>query len=254
MTAVPPKILVVEDAPSIRHLLVRFLAQKNYRLAEAGDGTTALELFEQFEPDLVILDINLPDMLGFNLCELMQRRRDVFVLILTGRTDSQDKREGFLRGADDYLTKPFDLEEVAWRVQAILKRQRRTDTAGESALIFEDLAIDPQRREVKLDDQPVKLTVLEFNLLYWLASHPGRVWTRSELLQQVWHTDYEGGQRVVDVHIRQIRQKIENNRLGMSFIETVRGIGYKFHPLTNQVSQARSDSEKIKSIRTTAYP
>ncbi|MGK7937626.1 MAG: response regulator [Xenococcaceae cyanobacterium] len=222
------KILVVDDDPAIRNLIFRFLSQKNYQVESANDGQSALKMFDQFNPDLVILDVNLPDALGYNLCEDMQERTDVFILMLTSRSDAADKKEGFLKGADDYLTKPFDLQELEYRVKAILKRQRTVTASEKQPLIFNNMSIDPVRREVKINDELIILTALEFDLLHFLASRPGRVWRRDELIQNVWDYEYVGDQRVVDVHIGQIRKKIELDVAEPSFIQTVRGVGYKF--------------------------
>ena len=222
------KILVVDDDPAIRNLIFRFLSQKNYQIESANDGQSALKMFDQFNPDLVILDVNLPDALGYNLCEDMQERTDVFILMLTSRSDAADKKEGFLKGADDYLTKPFDLQELEYRVKAILKRQRTVTASEKQPLIFNNMSIDPVRREVKINDELIILTALEFDLLHFLASRPGRVWRRDELIQNVWDYEYVGDQRVVDVHIGQIRKKIELDVAEPSFIQTVRGVGYKF--------------------------
>lgn len=222
------KILVVDDDPSIRNLIQRFLSKQNYQVESAEDGKTALTVFEQFNPDLVILDVNLPDTIGYNLCQEMQNRTKVFVLMLTSRADEADKIRGFSQGADDYLTKPFSLGELEVRVGAILKRQRVVTTAEKQRLVFEKLVIDPERREVTIDNQLIPLTALEFDLLRFLASHPGRVWRRSELIQEVWDYEYVGDQRVVDVHIGQIRKKIEIDVTQPILIQTVRGVGYKF--------------------------
>lgn len=222
------KILVVDDDPAIRNLIQRFLSKQNYQVESAEDGKTALAVFEQFNPDLVILDVNLPDALGYNLCEQMQTMTKVFVLMLTSRADEADKIRGFSQGADDYLTKPFSLAELEVRVGAILKRQRAVSTAEKQRLTFEKLVIDPERREVTLNNQLIPLTALEFDLLRFLASHPGRVWRRSELIQEVWDYEYVGDQRVVDVHIGQIRKKIEIDVTQPILIQTVRGVGYKF--------------------------
>ena len=222
------KILVVDDDPSVRNLIQRFLSKQNYQVDSAEDGKTALAVFEQFNPDLVILDVNLPDMIGYNLCQEMQNRTKVFVLMLTSRADEADKIRGFSLGADDYLTKPFSLTELEVRVGAILKRQRTVNAAEKQRLVFEKLVIDPQRREVSLNNQLIPLTALEFDLLRFLASHPGRVWRRSELIQEVWDYEYVGDQRVVDVHIGQIRKKIEIDATQPVLIQTVRGVGYKF--------------------------
>src|SRR6476661_3617101 len=201
----PVKILVVDDDPAIRNLIHRFLSQQGYQVESGEDGRTGLELFEQLNPDLVVLDVNLPDTTGYKLCQEMQRRTGVFVLMLTSRTDEADKMKGFAEGADDYITKPFS---------------------------FGELLIDPVRREVILGSQIVALTALEFDLLYCLASKPGRVWRRSELLHEVWDYEYVGADRVVDVHIGQIRRKIELDPNQLPMIQTVRGVGYKFEPTT----------------------
>lgn len=224
----PAKILVVDDDPAIRTLIHRFLSKNEYEVQSAEDGKAAMSTFDQFNPDLVILDVNLPDATGYNLCQDMQSRTGVFVLMLTSRADEADKIRGFSQGADDYLTKPFSLGELEVRVQAILKRQRPVTTAEQQCLRFNDLSIDPVRREVMLNADLVALTALEFDLLYFLASHPGRVWRRSELIQKVWDYEYVGDQRVVDVHIGQIRKKIEIDTSQPALIQTVRGVGYKF--------------------------
>ncbi|AFZ07846.1 two component transcriptional regulator, winged helix family [Oscillatoria nigro-viridis PCC 7112] len=228
----PVKILVVDDDPAIRNLIHRFLSQQGYQVESGEDGRTGLELFEQLNPDLVVLDVNLPDTTGYKLCQEMQRRTGVFVLMLTSRTDEADKMKGFAEGADDYITKPFSLVEIGARVAAILKRKRIVTPAEQQTLTFGELLIDPVRREVILGSQIVALTALEFDLLYCLASKPGRVWRRSELLHEVWDYEYVGADRVVDVHIGQIRRKIEPDANQISMIQTVRGVGYKFEPTT----------------------
>jgi two-component system OmpR family response regulator len=222
------KILVVDDDPAVRNLIHRFLAKQNYQMESAEDGKTALTLFEQFDPDLVILDVNLPDANGYNLCQEMQSRTKVFVLMLTSRTDEADKIRGFTQGADDYITKPFSLGELGVRVEALLRRIRERTPAEQQCLVFDKLVIDPVRREVTLNADIVPLTALEFDLLHFLASHPGRVWRRAELIQEVWDYEYVGDQRVVDVHIGQIRKKIEVDTSQPNLIQTVRGVGYKF--------------------------
>ncbi|MBD1830142.1 response regulator transcription factor [Microcoleus vaginatus GB1-A2] len=228
----PVKILVVDDDPAIRNLIHRFLSQQGYQVESGQDGETGLELFEQLNPDLVVLDVNLPDTTGYKLCQEMQRRTGVFVLMLTSRTDEADKMKGFAEGADDYITKPFSLVEIGARVAAILKRKRIVTPAEQKSLTFGELLIDPVRREVILGSQIVALTALEFDLLYCLASKPGRVWRRAELLHEVWDYEYVGADRVVDVHIGQIRRKIEPDATQISMIQTVRGVGYKFEPTT----------------------
>ena len=226
------KILVVDDESAIRNLIHRFLGKQDYLVESAEDGKSALAMFESFNPDLVILDVNLPDVTGYSLCQEMQSRTNVFILMLTSRTDESDKVRAFSQGADDYITKPFSLVELGARIGAILKRQRTVITAEQQCLVFSNLAIDPVRREVKLNEDLVPLTALEFDLLHFLASNPGRVWRRSDLIQQVWDYEYVGDQRVVDVHIGQIRKKIEIDTSQPALIQTVRGVGYKFESPT----------------------
>lgn len=222
------KILVVDDETAIRNLIHRFLSKQDYQVESAEDGKSALATFESFNPDLVILDVNLPDANGYTLCQEMQSRTGVFILMLTSRTDESDKVRAFTQGADDYITKPFSLVELGARIGAILKRQRTVTTAEQQCLVFSNLVIDPVRREVKLNDDLIPLTALEFDLLHFLAGNPGRVWRRSDLIQQVWDYEYVGDQRVVDVHIGQIRKKIEIDTSQPALIQTVRGVGYKF--------------------------
>ena len=226
------KILVVDDESAIRNLIYRFLGKQDYLVESAEDGKSALAMFESFNPDLVILDVNLPDVTGYSLCQEMQSRTNVFILMLTSRTDESDKVRAFSQGADDYITKPFSLVELGARIGAILKRQRTVITAEQQCLVFSNLAIDPVRREVKLNEDLIPLTALEFDLLHFLASNPGRVWRRSDLIQQVWDYEYVGDQRVVDVHIGQIRKKIEIDTSQPALIQTVRGVGYKFESPT----------------------
>ncbi|NJN71337.1 MAG: response regulator transcription factor [Limnothrix sp. RL_2_0] len=224
------RILVVDDDPAIRNLIVRFLSQKNYEMESAADGKSAWATFQSFKPNLVILDVNLPDILGYALCEQMQGFQDVYILMLTSRTDASDKIRGFSQGADDYLTKPFDILELEYRVSAILRRQRidPLPTANSDSLDFSNLTIDPVRRRVTVANSEVHLTALEFDLLYFLAKNANKVWRRSELIQEVWGYDYVGDQRVVDVHIGQIRRKLETSTQPQATIKTVRGVGYVF--------------------------
>ena len=228
----PIKILVVDDEPAIRKLIHRFLSQ-DYQMESAEDGQSAIAKFDRFNPDLVVLDVNLPDTTGFELCKEMQDRTNVFVLMLTSQTSEESKIKGFDLGADDYLTKPFSLVELGARVKAILKRPRVEATPELTLnLDFGELSIDPIKREVVLNEQLVQFTALEFDLLHFLATHPNRAWRRTELLQKVWQYDsYESldyaDQRVVDVHIGNIRRKVDKKNL---LIKTVRGVGYKFIP------------------------
>ncbi|OUL28932.1 DNA-binding response regulator [Nostoc sp. RF31YmG] len=230
--ATNPKILVVDDDYGVRNLIYRFLSRK-YHIESAADGKTALSLFEQFNPELVILDWNLPDTTGYNLCQEMQRRTNVLVMILTSRTEEADKIKILGAGADDFITKPFSLAEVELRIQALLRRVRTINPSTTQRLVFHQLAINPDGREVTLNDKPLSLTALEFNILHFLASHPGQAWSRPQLIQKIWGCDYVGDGRVVDVHIGQLRKKMEVDTNVPEYIKTVRGYGYKFEPPEN---------------------
>jgi len=231
------KILIVDDDFAIRNLIGRFLTSQGYLTQLAEDGKTGLALFSSFNPDLVILDVNLPDSNGYTLCAEMQEQTGVIVLMLTSRDDEADKLRGFAQGADDYITKPFILSELGARVAALMKRLQRSsqvNVISNTPLQVGDLVLDPRGREVLFLDQSVPLTALEFDLLQFLMSHLGRVWRRSELVEQVWKGQSIGDNRVVDVHISQIRKKLEKidpNFKSAELIQTVRGVGYKLESL-----------------------
>lgn len=224
-----PKIMIVDDDFSVRNLVHRFLSRK-YQIEPAADGKSAMVLFEQFNPALVILDWNLPDANGYKLCQEMQSRTNVLVLILTSRNDEADKIKILAAGADDFMTKPFSLAEIEVRIEALLRRIRYIQPHQSQRLVFKQLAINPEGREVTLNDKPLALTALEFNILHFLASHPGQAWSRPQLIQKIWGCDYVGDGRVVDVHIGQLRKKMETDSSTPAFIKTVRGYGYKFEP------------------------
>ena len=234
------RILIVEDELSIRTLLRRYLEQQGYTVEVAESGAVAMEHFRAFKPNLVVLDLNLPDMNGYELCPKMQQETGVYVLMLTSRVDTADRLQGFHLGADDYITKPFNLPEVGARVGAILKRQRSVaaSTTVEQPLYFEGLSIDPEQRKVSRGDDILPLTALEFDLLYTMASNPGKVWRRGELIDAVWEDEHDGDERVVDVHIGQIRKKIERQVDQPSYIRTVRGVGYKFEGVPSSGSDS----------------
>ncbi|MBD2094171.1 response regulator transcription factor [Trichocoleus sp. FACHB-591] len=223
------RLLIVEDDFAIRNLLQRFLGRQNYYTEAVADAQTALATFETFNPDLVILDVILPDMLGFNVCERMKRQcSNIPVILLTSLTAVEEQMTG-LQWADAYITKPFDLQLLEKQIQAILRLSETSVTPVKSPhLVFDDLIIDPIRREVLRNHQPVPLTALEFDLLYCLAKQPQQAWNREKLIQAVWKHQFVGDGRVVDVHIGQIRKKIEPDLKQPTFIQTVRGFGYKF--------------------------
>jgi two-component system, OmpR family, alkaline phosphatase synthesis response regulator PhoP len=229
LPATNPKILVVDDDNGVRNLIYRFLSRK-YHIESAADGKTALTLFDKLNPDLVILDWNLPDTTGYQLCQEMQRRTNVLVMILSSRTDEADKIKILSAGADDFMSKPFSLAEVEVRVQALLRRIRTINSSPAQRLVFHQLIINPDSREVILNDKPLPLTALEFNILHFLASHPSQAWSRTQLIQKIWGCEYVGDGRVVDVHIGQLRKKMEVDTNLPEYIKTVRGYGYKFEP------------------------
>lgn len=223
------KILVVEDDDPIRTLLHCFLNQI-YQVKVAADGQTALEIFEEFNPVLVILDWNLPDTTGYKLCQEMQKRTNVLVAILSSRTAQEDRIKIMKAGADDFMCKPFSLEELAVRVEVLLRRARSVTPPH---LIFGQLAIDLVGRQVRVKEQILTLTALEFEILCFLATHSGKAWSRQQLIERVWgwQSNYATEERVVDVHIGQIRRKMAKVDAAVpNFIQTVRGYGYTFAP------------------------
>lgn len=219
---------------AIRNLISSFFKYNNYQVESALDGKTALKLFAEFKPDLVILDVNLPDIRGFKLCQEM-RKSGVFVIMLSCMTDTNYILEGFEKGADDYITKPFNLQILKAKIEALFQRKMEYGpivTPAKQYLVFNTLVIDCQRRQVTLNDFSVPLTALEFELLYFLAIHPNQVWERNELISEVWKKDREAGdERKVDIHIGHIRKKIED--LDGKLIKTIWGKGYMFEPPAN---------------------
>jgi two-component system alkaline phosphatase synthesis response regulator PhoP len=222
-------ILVVDDEQPIVELVASYLAAEGFAVHRAHDGPSALTLARSLRPDLVVLDVMLPGIDGVEVCRRLHKETSVYVLMLTARVDEVDKLIGLSVGADDYMTKPFSPRELVARVKAILRRNRAP--AGKPSerppLQFAALSIDPERREVTCGGAAVELTPREFDLLYALASHPGRVFTREELLQRVWGPDFAGIDRVVDVHVGTLRRKLEDDG-GPPLVQTVRGVGYKF--------------------------
>lgn len=219
------KILVVDDEQSIIDLVSAYLRQDGYEVYTATDGPGGLKAARAFKPDLVVLDVMLPGMDGLEVLAHLRRESDVYVILLTARSEETDKIVGLSMGADDYLAKPFSPRELVARIKAALRRLRNGIGPAEvSTLAFHHVRIDIGRRQVSVDDQPVELTSTEFDLLKTLAEHNGRVLSREQLLQQVWGYDFYGEDRVVDVHVGHIRQKLGDGR----FIVTVRGVGYRF--------------------------
>jgi two-component system alkaline phosphatase synthesis response regulator PhoP len=223
------KILVIDDEPSIVKLVEAYLKPEGYEVLTATDGDSGLKSARAFKPDLLILDVMLPGMDGIELLSRLRRESDVYVILLTARTEETDKIIGLSVGADDYVTKPFSPRELTARVKAALRRIQTGAAARSetSVLAFRHMRIDSGARQVTVDDHPIELTALEFDLLRALAENRGRVLTREQLLEKVWGGEYFGETRVVDVHLGHVRQKI-----GDQFITTVRGVGYRFEDET----------------------
>jgi two-component system, OmpR family, alkaline phosphatase synthesis response regulator PhoP len=221
-------ILVVDDEETIQKAVSAYLKAEGYTVYSVMDGRQALPAFQRYKPQLVILDVMLPGIDGFEVLQQLRRESDVYVLMLTAKSEEADRVIGLTVGADDYLTKPFSPRELVARVKAILRRGRSSSPNTESNLLFKHIQIDIQRRAVLRDDQEVELTALEFELLKALASYAGVVFSRTQLLERVWGYDFYGDERTVDVHIGRIRQKLENDPSNPQFVQTVRGVGYKF--------------------------
>src|SRR3990170_1577256 len=223
-----PRVLVVDDEESIVDLLTAYLVQEGFQVGAAADGPTALAKARTFRPDVVVLDIMLPGLDGIEVLRRLRSESPVYVVMLTAKSEEVDKVVGLSVGADDYVTKPFSPRELTARLRALLRRGRGTLAEEPRGLAFRRLRVDPARREVWKDEAPVELTTLEFDLLYALALYPGRVLSREQLLERVWGHDYFGDDRVVDAHIKKLRHKLGDDASQPQFIQTVRGIGYKF--------------------------
>jgi two-component system alkaline phosphatase synthesis response regulator PhoP len=222
-----PIILVVDDEPTLLTTVRVYLEQEGYLVHTALDGPSALKAARAFRPHLIVLDIMLPGIDGLEVLRRLRQESDVYVLMLTARADETDKIVGLTVGADDYLTKPFSPRELAARVKAILRRDRGVGP-GEPTLAFIRLRIDPEARRAWKDNELLDLTPIEFDLLYALARHRGRVLSREQLVEQVWGHDYYSDERVVDVHIGRLRKKIQDDPANPTLIVTVRGAGYRF--------------------------
>jgi two-component system alkaline phosphatase synthesis response regulator PhoP len=222
------KVLVIDDDQSIVDLLSTYLKREGFQVDAAGDGVAGLSKAHQFRPDVVILDIMLPDLDGLEVLRRLRGTSSAYVLMLTAKAEETDKIVGLSAGADDYVTKPFSPREVTARIRAILRRGRGADASAAGVLVFHTVRIDPARREVRKGDVRVDLTTREFDLLHALASYPGHVLSREQLIARVWGADYFGDDRVVDAHVKDLRRKLGDDPSRPRLIETVRGIGYKF--------------------------
>jgi two-component system, OmpR family, response regulator len=221
-----PRILVVEDDQNMQSALPYSLAKEGYEVISAADGAQALALARKNPPDLVLLDVMLPVMSGLEVCRILRAESQVPIIMLTARTEETDKVAGLDLGADDYLTKPFGMRELLARVRALLRREQRAKPAG-AILSFDNITIDHGRHTVTRNGAALELTPKEFDLLTFLAQHRGLVFSREQLLTRVWGYDYGGGTRTVDVHVRWLRQKLEQDPENPRHLLTVRGTGYK---------------------------
>jgi len=220
-------VLVIDDEPKIREVLRHYLIADGFEVAEAASGEEGLDRMQSLHPDVVVLDVRLPGKDGFEVLAELRRTSSAYVLMLTARAEEIDRLLGLSLGADDYVVKPFSPREVSARVKALLRRSRSPETAADDLLEVGRLRIDQARRLVTLSGSQIELTVLEFDLLATLASAPGRVFTRRQLLERVWGWDFFGDERVVDVHIRNLRQALGDDAQNPSVVATVRGVGYK---------------------------
>ena len=217
------KILLIEDEPSIINLVTAYLKQENYEVQTASDGISGLKIARTFRPDLLVLDIMLPQMDGLEVLTHLRRESNLYVILLTAKAEETDKVIGLSLGADDYVTKPFSPRELVARIKAALRRIHAEVPSADTSLHFPRLRIDPASHQVWFDEQLVELTATEFQILLTLAEHPRQVLSREQLLEKVWGGNFYGEERVVDVHLGNLRRK-----LGGGFIATVRGVGYRF--------------------------
>jgi DNA-binding response OmpR family regulator len=241
----PYRVLLVEDDTTLRETVAYNLRAQGYEVLLAADGYQALDAARREQPDLMLLDVMLPGIDGFEVCRVLRKESSLPILMLTARSDEVDRVVGLEMGADDYLTKPFSMRELLARVKALLRRAEliREELAaaqGEAAasaapppgraetLVFDDLAIDLSRREVRMAGQPVRMKPKEFDLLLFLARHQGIALSRDLILERVWGWTFDGASRTVDVHVRWLREKIEPDTADPARIVTVRGIGYRF--------------------------
>ena len=225
-------ILVVDDDPTIRDVLERYLQREGFAVLTAADGQTALQKADSERPDLVVLDLMLPHVDGWEICRRLRAESTVPVLMLTARGEEYERILGLGLGADDYVTKPFSPGEVVARIQAIFRRiemARSPAPLSAETIHIGEIVIDPSVRQVTVKGQPVTLTAKEFDLLHYLASHPHQVFSREQLLDQVWGYTYAGETSTVTVHVRHLREKIETDAANPRLIETVWGVGYRFN-------------------------
>ena len=220
-------VLVVDDEPIVREVVVSYLVRDGYQTLEAGDGIEAKRLLNQSTPDLVVLDLMLPGIDGLALCRWIRSQHDIPVIMLTAKTEEADRIVGLELGADDYVTKPFSPRELVARIRTVLRRAN-PDAPTRNTLAVGSLAIDAGSRVVTRDGKPVKLTAREFELLWFLASHPRQVFSRDQLMDRVWGYEAAFDTGTVTVHVRRLREKLEVDPANPAHLETVWGVGYRF--------------------------
>ena len=222
-----PTVLVVDDETPLRDLIRAYLERDGYTVVEASTGKEALSAAALHNPDIIVLDLMIPEIDGTEVCRRIRTSSDVYIIMLTAKADEVDRVVGLEVGADDYLTKPFSPRELVARVRALLRRPR-TQVVAVRVLRFGDLTIDVDGHEVRVGNEIITLTATEYRLIALLASTPGRMYSRAQLLEHVWGSTYYGDDRLVDVHIANARRKIQENSTSQPFIETVRGAGYRW--------------------------
>jgi two-component system, OmpR family, response regulator VicR len=230
-------ILVVDDEPNILEVVSAYLRRELYNVVTATDGEAAMKQFAETSPDLIVLDVMLPRLDGLEVCRRVRATSNTPIIMLTARSDEMDKLVGLGIGADDYLTKPFSPRELVARIKAVLRRSLAVappEPGADDTLKFPGLKINPRTRAVEMDSGPVELTAKEFDLLYFLARHPQEVFTRTQLLDQVWDYSYYGDTSTVTVHVRRLREKIEPDPMRPRYVKTVWGVGYKFDMATGR--------------------
>ncbi len=227
------KILVVDDEPDIVRLVRAYLERAGFAVVTAGEGQEALAVFRHERPNLVILDLNLPGLDGLDVCRAMRRASEVPIIMLTARLEETDRLIGLELGADDYVVKPFSPREIVARVRAVLRRSEGApDQRRPEVISAAGVTVDRTRRAACVHDRPLDLTTMEFDLLGLLVEHPGQVFTRLQLLDRTQGSAYEGYERTIDVHIKNLRKKLGDDPQNPHFIETVRGVGYRFCRVT----------------------
>jgi DNA-binding response OmpR family regulator len=215
------RVLVVDDDQDVSDVILSALGREHFELRHAADGRSAVDLAFMFQPDVILLDLNLPELSGIDVCQRVRQFSDAYILMLTASDDLSDKLVGLSAGADDYVTKPCSMSEVIARIRALMRRTRGASTT-DRVRAFGDLRVDPSSREVYVGDKPVTLTRIEFDLLDVLSTDPKAVVSRVSLLERVWGPNWVGDDHIVDVHMSNLRRKI-----GSTFIRTVRGVGYR---------------------------